>query len=225
MMEPMLPIPPLPASWPFAPRVAAPCPPPRAGARLPGLDGAWDLAAPADLAFQGDPEPLGGSFGRGGVYRVGDVVLRPYRRGGLVRHLNAAIYPAPDRFAREYRVHRALWEAGFPTVEPLGWAHRARLWGCEGVFLTRFAGGTPWPRAWDEAALPRVRALLEALCAWGLYAPDLNATNFQVLPGGEVLALDWDKARWLPGEDLAERYRERLARSLRKLGAPAEFVI
>lgn len=216
--------PPLPATWPFTPREPGPAPEARPAA-LPGREGLWTLAAAPGLELAGAPEPLGGSFGRGGVYRCGDAVVRPYRRGGFVRHVNASIYPGPGRFEQEYRIHRALWEAGFPTVEPLGWAFRPRLWGCEGAFLTRFVGGAPWPRTWDEAALPQVRTLLGALCAWGLYAPDLNATNFQVLPDGQVLALDWDKARWLPGADLAGRYRERLARSLRKLGAPPEFVI
>jgi RIO-like serine/threonine protein kinase len=67
--------------------------------------------------------------------------------------------------------------------------------------------------------------MVEALCAWGLHAPDLNATNFQVEPDGRVLALDWDKAIWIKDPDLAVRYRGRLERSLRKLGAPPEIVI
>jgi hypothetical protein len=68
-----------------------------------------------------------------------------------------------------------------------------------------------------------VRAILEALAAWGLYAPDLNATNFLVDPRGGVLALDWDRAVWVPGVPLLDRYRRRLVRSLAKLGAPKEF--
>jgi hypothetical protein len=167
---------------------------------------------------------MGQAFGRGGVFRAGEAVLRPYRRGGLVRHLNAAVYATPARFEQEFQVHRALWAAGLPTVEPLGWACRRRLWGWEGVYLTRFAEGTPWPRAWDSPhALAGLRTLLGALCDWGLYAPDLNATNVLVIPGGGILALDWDRAVWSRRPDLAERYRERLRRSLAKLGAPEEL--
>ena len=73
-----------------------------------------------------------------------------------------------------------------------------------------------------------MRALLQALCAWGLFAPDLNATNFHLRPDGQVLALDWDRAHWPSGASgalLLERYRRRLDRSLRKLGAPPEIVI
>jgi len=218
-----LPIPPLPSQWPYAPRGPEPAPV-RARAALPGLPGLWDLEALPGLSLDAPAAALGGAFGRGGVLRAGPVVLRPYRRGGLVRHLNAGIYLQPSRFQREFQVHRALWAAGLPTVEPLGWACRRRLWGWEGVFLTRFAASVPWPRTWDRAVPAQLRTLLEALCAWGLYAPDLNATNVLVDPAGRILTLDWDRARWTPLEDLMARYRARLLRSLLKLGAPADLI-
>lgn len=162
------------------------------------------------------------AFGRGGVRRIGEMVLRPYRRGGLVRHLNERIYLSPARFARELAVHRALWLAGFPTVEPLGYGFRSKGWGVEGVYLTRYAPATAWPQRWSSHAdvVPLVAQLLKALVRWGLFAPDLNATNFLVTDDGRVLALDWDRAGWGRREDLLPRYQERLERSLRKLGAP-----
>lgn len=225
MPLPLLPgVPPLPAHWPFTPRPALPPLVRSEGVDLPGLGPGWILVGPEGFRPGGTPEPLGRAFGRGGVFRCGDAVVRPYRRGGLVRHVNGRVYPGHGRFARELGVHRALWEAGFPTVEPLGFAFRPRLWGCEGAFITRLAPGEPWPRAWDPAALPAIRTMLAALAAWGLHAPDLNATNFMVGPGG-VLALDWDRARWTNAPDLPGKYRERLSRSLRKLGSPVEFVI
>jgi hypothetical protein len=193
-------------------------------ASLPGLTGLWNLEVVAGLDLTGPAAGLAEAFGRGGVTRAGDVVLRPYRRGGLVRHVNAGIYWDRARFQREFQAHRALWAAGLPTVEPLGWAWRPRLWGCEGVFLTRLAQAAPWPRSWEPGVLPQLRTLLEALCAWGLHAPDLNATNVLVQPSGAILTLDWDRARWAPGEDLMGRYRERLLRSLHKLGAPPELI-
>ena len=218
-------VPPLPPQWPYPRRETWAEPESRTQVELPGLPGLWSLEAMPGLAF---PEPgrgLDQAFGRGGVLRAGPVVLRPYRRGGLVRHVNAGVYCGTGRFLREFQVHRALWAAGLPTVEPLGWAHRPRLWGTEGVFLTRFADAVPWPRAWDQspALLPQLRTLLEALCAWGLYAPDLNATNILVDPAGAILTLDWDRARWWPDGNLMGRYRKRLLRSLEKLGAPPEI--
>ncbi|MGA2081158.1 MAG: lipopolysaccharide kinase InaA family protein [Holophaga sp.] len=193
-----------------------------AGAGLPGLDGLWSLEAVPDLDLGGVETGLGRAFGRGGILRAGDVVIRPYRRGGLVRHLNERLYPTPWRFRREFQVHRALWAAGLPTVEPLGWACRRRLWGWEGAYLTRWAEGVPWPRAWERSpqVLAELRTLLKALGAWGLLAPDLNATNILVRPSGSILALDWDRAGWTRNAGLMDRYRSRLVRSLEKLGAP-----
>ncbi|MDR3672506.1 MAG: hypothetical protein P4L36_16790 [Holophaga sp.] len=218
-------IPPLPPQWPYPPRGPQPAPESHAQAALPGLPGRWILEAVPGLALDEAAAGLGQAFGRGGVLRAGTVVLRPYRRGGLVRHVNERIYLGHQRFQEEFQVHRALWAAGLPTVEPLGWAYRPRLWGCEGVFLTRLGAGVPWPRAWDQHGVaPQLRALLEALCGWGLYAPDLNATNVLVDPSGAILTLDWDRARWMPGDGLMERYRERLTRSLAKLGAPREII-
>lgn len=217
--------PPLPAHWPWPTRATLPETVCRDGVSLPGLGGGWTTHLPPGLLLEGGSEALQAAFGRGGVMRCGDAVLRPYRRGGLVRHVNARLYAGPGRFRREYEVHRALWESGLPTVAPLGWACRRRLWGFEGVFLTRLEAGTPWPRTWDPGALGQVRTLLRALSDWGLHAPDLNATNFLIRPDGSLLALDWDRAEWAPGVPLLPRYRERLARSLTKLGAPKEFVL
>lgn len=213
--------PPLPPQWPYPPRAPLPAPEARPGVALPGLDGRWRLEAAPGLAL-GEAEGMGPAFGRGGVLRAGPVVLRPYRRGGLVRHLNERIYASPGRFRQEFLAHRALWAAGVPTVEPLGWACRRRGWGWEGVYLTRWAEGVPWPRAWERSpeVLPALGTLLAALCAWGLHCPDLNATNILVQPSGAILALDWDRARWAPDDGLMAAYRERLARSLAKLGAP-----
>lgn len=216
-------IPPLPPQWPYPPRGPQPAPV-RSSVPLPGLPGLWELEAVPGLPLDGPAAGMGQAFGRGGVRKAGPVVLRPYRRGGLVRHLNAGIYLAPARFRQEFQAHRALWAAGLPTVEPLGWACRRRLWGWEGVFLTRFAEAAPWPRTWDRAVPAQLRTLLEALCAWGLYAPDLNATNVLVDPAGAILTLDWDRARWASHDDLMKRYRARLLRSLVKLGAPPDLI-
>lgn len=186
------------------------------------MGGGWTLHLRRPLGFEEgrDADPL--AFGRGGVQRIGEVVLRPYRRGGLVRHLNERLYLSPARFARELTVHQALWLAGFPTVEPLGYGFRSRGWGVEGVYLTRYEPAASWPQCWDRRAevVPQVVQLLKVLVRWGLFAPDLNATNFLVTDDGRVLALDWDRADWDRREDLLPRYQARLDRSLRKLGAP-----
>jgi hypothetical protein len=218
-------VPPLPPDWPFQP--GAPLRPLgcRVNQDLPGLGGGWRVCTPGGFLPAGDPAQLKGVFGRGGLVQVGDVVLRPYRRGGLLRHFNERTYRSHLRFAAEYAVHKGLWDAGFPTVEPMGYAWRTAGIGVEGVLFTRLAEGEVWPRRWDlsSARAADIRRAIASLCAWGLWAPDLNATNVMLPPQGGVLFLDWDRACFSPATtDLWPRYRSRLERSLRKLGAPAE---
>lgn len=214
----------LPPGWPYARRPILASLGCREDQVLPGLGGGWRICTPGGEVPAGEAAPLGGAFGRGGILRVGGTVLRPYRRGGFLHVLNERTYRSSLRFAAEHAIHRTLWEAGFPTVEPLGYAWRPQGWGVEGVFLTRLAEGEPWPRHWELSGrvLPRLDQAIDALCAWGLWAPDLNATNVLLPSGDGILLMDWDRAHFSPGTDLRPRYAARLARSLRKLGAPPE---
>jgi len=216
---------PLPPGWPYGTR------PPlhplgcRLNLDLPGLGGGWRVCTPGGFVPAGEPVSLPGVFGRGGILRVGDMVLRPYRRGGFLRHFNERTYHSHLRFAAEHAVHRGLWESGFPTVEPLGYAWRPCGFGVEGVLFTRMAEGEAWPRLWDlsSARGPDIHRAIASLCEWNLWSPDLNATNVILPPQGGALFLDWDRARFEPeGTDLWPRYHKRLERSLHKLGAPAD---
>lgn len=215
----------LPATWPYPMRPALPRLACRNRSSLPGLGVGWRLCLLGDARPDGPAAPLNSAFGRGGILRAGSFVLRPYRRGGLLRHVNARIYLSPVRFAAEFAVHRALWLAGFPTVEPVGYAWRERAWGAEGIYISRFTEAGPWPRHWDQSAraLPALREAMGALCAWGLWAPDLNATNVLIQPEG-ILLLDWDRAQFQSAPVPFERYAARLRRSLIKLGAPVEII-
>jgi len=216
-------VPPLPADWPFEPGLHLHPLGCRVNQSLPGFGDGWRVCTPGGMQPEGDLVPLSGAFGRGGILRVGDMVMRPYRRGGLLRHINERTYRTHLRFAAEHAVHRGLWEAGFPTVEPLGYAWRPSGFGVEGILLTRMAPGEAWPRAWDLSTerMPDIRQGIKALCQWGLWSPDLNATNILLPPQGGALFLDWDRARFEPmGKELWPRYRSRLERSLQKLGAP-----
>lgn len=217
-------MPPLPPDWPYASRSGSIVWQIRSGQDLGSAGGGWTLAVPEDLDLGAPPVPLDGALGRGGILRSGDTVIRPYRRGGLVRFLSQRSYPSPRRFVRELEVHRALWQAGFPTVLPLGWGKRRAGLAWEGLCLTRLEDGVPWPRDWDAGRghLPALAEAIRALAAWGLWAPDLNATNVLLTPAGLRL-LDWDRAAFVPGAGLERLYRRRLARSLAKLEAPADL--
>jgi hypothetical protein len=226
MMDPSS-LPPLPPNWAFEPR--SPLHPLgcRLGLELPGLGGGWRVCTPGGFVPTGEPVPFTGVFGRGALLRVEDMILRPYRRGGLLRHFNERTYLSHLRFGAEYGVHRRLWESGFPTVEPLGYAWRPCGLGVEGVLFTRLAEGEAWPRRWDlsSARSPDIQRAIASLCEWGLWSPDLNATNVLFPPQGGVLFLDWDRAQFeRPGARLWLRYRARLLRSLHKLGAPEQAI-
>lgn len=220
-----LPIPPLPPSWPFASRAAESSWERRERVDLDELGAGWTLTLPAGLEIPRQTTAMEGAFGRGGVQCRGDIVLRPYRRGGLVRFLVQSAYASPRRFEREWIIHCALWAAGFPTVEPLGYGFRRQGLGFEGVYLSALFPGRPWPADWHagESRLDELWNALRALGAWGLWAPDLNATN--VLLGQEGLRLlDWDRAAFVPATDLLPLYHRRLLRSLARLQAPASSV-
>ena len=217
MASPIL-IPNLPDLWPYEPRTKLPAVEPRTPFAIAGAGGGWTFEGALGVDLDGEGGSLPSAFGRGGVRRLGGLVLRPYQRGGMVAKVNAKTYASPARFRRELAVHRALWEAGFPTVEPLGLAWRRSGLGVEGLYFTRFAEAKPWPSDWSAPLSDELVKALRSLEAWGLFAPDLNATN--VMWGAEGLVLlDWDRAAWSGGA-LLPRYRARLMRSLVKLGAP-----
>ena len=220
-------VPPLPPDWPYEPGMPLRPLGCRLNLELPGFGGGWRICTPGGIVPTGEPAPLLGAFGRGGILRVGNMILRPYRRGGFLRHFNEQTYRTHLRFAAEHAVHRGLWEAGFPTVEPLGYAWRPSGFGVEGVLITRLAEGDPWPRRWDLSTerMPDLLRSIHSLCNWGLWSPDLNATNVMFPPDQGALLLDWDRARFeSPDTDLWPRYMARLGRSLGKLGAPASVL-
>lgn len=190
---------------------------------IPGFGEGWIRWGEEGLEVPREDSAMEEAFGRGGVVRRGGVVIRPYRRGGLVRHLSHRTYRSPLRFLREAWMHRILWEAGLPTVRPLGCAWRRRGLGVEGLYFTRWTESRPWPRSFEAQASAQVRRILEALSHWGCWVPDLNATNLLVDPVGKVLVLDFDRARFRKG-DLMAPYRQRLLRSMRKLAAPAPLL-
>lgn len=216
----------LPADWPFQPRQ---------GSMdhfdmgktldIPGLGKDWAIRGVEGFPDHiSDTAPMKNAFGRGGVLRAGDMVIRPYRRGGLLRHFNQSTYLSTARFEDEFAIHRALWLAGFPTVEPLGYAFRKGFLGFEGLFFTRFEELTPWPRHWEKdfGFVQSLEWAIAALNLWQVHAPDLNATNVMVTQEKKALILDWDRAVFYKKKPAALN-RARLLRSLVKLEAPEEL--
>ncbi|MGD9762982.1 MAG: lipopolysaccharide kinase InaA family protein [Candidatus Binatia bacterium] len=178
--------------------------------------------------------PLEGGRGAAAAFALDSrlsVVLRPYRRGGLVARFNQARYLgfSPRPF-EELRTATAISAAGVPTPEPLG---AAVLWDCPGVYrgavATREVAGASnlWRHLQSVAVPARAAACAAAAAAArqlhhaGALHPDLNLQNFLVRAGGgglEAWLIDLDGVRFAPVTARARRNAfERVCRSIRKL--------
>jgi 3-deoxy-D-manno-octulosonic acid kinase len=192
--------------------------------RAEWLDVAWWRAhAPSR-------EPAGG---RGAALLVdgpfGAAVLRHYRRGGWVARLSADryVYTGAERTRafREFRLLDAMTRLGLPVPAPLA---------------ARYVRSGPFYRA-DilVAAIPAARTLAQRVAAggsvpWsaigaciarfhdaGIRHADLNAHNVLIDVDERVWLIDFDRAERRPRAAHWQRANlARLARSLRKIGAP-----
>jgi 3-deoxy-D-manno-octulosonic acid kinase len=189
--------------------------------------------------------------GRGAVQRVelnpGEtLIIRPYRRGGVVRHVIHDLYwDRPFRPLAELSCTEEARQRGVPTVEVLGARVEWRLGPLyRGLFVTREAAG--FHNLWDwlqitpsgavrRATLSAVAQAIAAMHHAGIAHADLNPTNILVCTESDqpqALLLDFDRARLFPGpvpSALQEANLRRLQRYCGKydvLGArlsPSEF--
>lgn len=190
-----------------------------------GLGRPWELVLPR-------PEVPGTGRGPRAVVPIAGgppLLVKQYLRGGLVAVFNRDRYFDVGRFERELDTGRRAADAGVPTARPLGLvllpAHPGwRAWGMsafveDAIDLARLLAGETEPARrvalWDEA-----RRFCELLLERGLEHKDLNLGN--ILRGEERLfVIDLDRAVMHDGpvpEEAAERVRERLERSWRKVG-------
>jgi 3-deoxy-D-manno-octulosonic acid kinase len=185
-----------------------------------------------------DPEGAPGSVmgGRGGIRIIhagalGEAVVRPYRRGGLVEKVNRRRYFLGDRAISELVSTRRLHRRRAPVPEALAAVQSRVLPGYEACLVTRripkvrpaaavLAGASSASRTGILESMGRAIRLLHE--AGGVHA-DLNAYNILVQEGGEVrsFVIDLDRASVLDGQ-VPERHAlanlQRLQRSFLKIG-------
>ncbi len=187
------------------------------------------------LGLCGAPEATAGWAGGGRaphpVVALPDgeaAVVRTFRRGGAMRHLNGGRYFLGHRAFAEMRAAEAARRGGVRTPLPLAATERGARLGYTAHFATLWV-----PDARDLAARladpgDRMRLLAEAgrqvgrMHLAGVAHPDLNLRNLLVRHA-DVHLLDFDRARVYPGPvPGCQRERDllRLARSARKLQAP-----
>jgi len=199
--------------------------------RLPTCDPDWfepDYWRARGLV-QAEPQ------GRGSAWLVrsgiGDLVLRHYRRGGLVARVSRDRYlwtgPARTRALREFVLLRAARAAGLavPGVVAARWS-RSGMWYRADLLMDAIADTVTLAArvARDDPAIDwrAIGRAVASLHRQGIWHADLNAHNVLFDADGRVWLVDFDRARIRrPAESWRRGNLERLRRSLAKLGAAA----
>lgn len=161
------------------------------------------------------------------------LLVREYRKGGLLRYLRGPRMHGRWRPVDELVLHRRLKALSVPVADavgcvvlesPLGWRGFLLLREVEGAIdLEALLHGVPAPGetgAGDlRRVLPTAGRAVRRLHDAGVPHPDLHPKNLLLAPGGDVLVLDLDKARPASGV-LDDRMRlanlVRLGRSIEK---------
>ena len=173
--------------------------------------------------------------GRGTVYRmtiseIGDVVVRKYRRGGLLRNILKDKFIIPGRGRRELVALTVARREGVSVPEPIGAVetrnflfYRARivtreLTDCLNLpdFLDK-TGVNPDDR---EGGLIETGKTIRSMHDAGIYHRDLNMNNLMITTNGKTChVIDFDRAKIYSdvGMRRIKQNLRRLLRSARKL--------
>lgn len=164
-------------------------------------------------------------------------VVRRYRRGGMMRHVNAERYFRGHRALEELRVTETARQHGVVVPEVLAAGERRNGIGYVALFATGFitgAAGLEQVLREDSASGDTLQVLratggqIGAMHEAGIAHPDLNLRNVLVARRADDTAqcvhlIDFDRAR-LFGAPVSRALRardlKRLARSAAKLGVP-----
>ena len=158
-----------------------------------------------------------------------ELVLRHYRRGGLVRRLDERHYLwtglERTRAVREFECLRELEARGLPAPRPFACAVTRRGLRWSGSLVTHRLPGRTLAEGLDGAPLATSAWVSVGRCiarfhAAGCRHADLNAHNV-MLDGGEARLIDFDRASWRRAGERGTRWQRanlaRLRRSLEKL--------
>ncbi len=191
----------------------------------------YHLKAPWRADAFSDPAPLTAIAGRGAMSKLshplGDVVVRPYRHGGIRRFIISQWFFPSERPAMEMARHLEAYEGEIPTVEPIGWAEMSSwfLGLRRYFFLTRFNSDLV-PLAFHLRSSQththlsiQMTHILIRLRELSILHTDLNLNNWQ-MSGEQLLLIDFDKSKHFTGNDQAYAVccLSRIARSGLKLG-------
>lgn len=172
------------------------------------------------------------SGGRGSAWFVeadqGDMVLRHYRRGGMVARISERRYlytgESRARSNREFQLLETLHRQGLPVPEPVAaWSAReGGLWYRAAILIRRIESAVALPDATDPMDVDLwhdVGRTIRRFHDAGLNHVDLNCDNILVAEG-QIYLIDFDRCRLTPGVCLSSktalRNLDRLKRSVNK---------
>lgn len=179
-------------------------------------------------SFWGDNAVPVSAGGRGSAWFVwspkGPLVLRHYRRGGLIARLSERRYLfTGDRRTRsfaEFRLLSELRSEGLPVPKPV-----AALVEKQGVFsyeaailIERIEGALPLPEhpeVTDKALWYQVGKTIAGFHRAGLDHVDLNCDNILVSDDG-IYLIDFDRCRWRQRSPGPARWKEKNLQRLRR---------
>jgi len=183
---------------------------------------------------------IGQARGRGSAWFIdapfGPVVLRQYLRGGWAAKISRDRYLFSDvsrsRPFREFHLLTALHQQGLPVPRPVAalCEHHGLL--ASGAIISARIPAVQTLAEWLEGAgtdpgnagWPSVGNCIRKFHDAGIWHADLNARNILLDSEQQVFLLDFDRARFTPGQKVSsKRNLSRLKRSLIKLWPPAQM--
>jgi hypothetical protein len=179
--------------------------------------------------------PLGGRLRMPCIFLepFGAVVVKCYRRGGLMGRFNRWYYLArgPTRGEREFQWLKRMRDLGVNAPEPIVAAHRGRLVNrcwlvtrkiINAASLAELSLKQPGVIA---GALVDCARQIDILVENRILHPDLHPGNVLVDANGQVWLIDFDQTGFFRGrrQRLAARYRRRWQRAVRKHRLPPEL--
>lgn len=164
------------------------------------------------------------------IPRVGAVVVKHYRRGGLVRHFVKDRYLGfgIPRSRREYEMLDTVRAVGVSSPEPLVWALQGRFFYRAFLVTRRIEGHRSLSEmakrdsADCRAAVKKAAGQIRLLIENRVHHVDLHPGNVLLDAQGQVYIIDFDKARrvkW-PAGKLCAAYVKRWKRAVEKYSLP-----
>jgi 3-deoxy-D-manno-octulosonic acid kinase len=181
------------------------------------------------LSWADRAKPVTGG-GRGSAWFISlenlDVVLRHYRRGGIVAKLstNRYLYTGEQRVRSfsEFRLLNELYRGGLPVPRPVAaWYQRSGMVYEAAIIIERIVGSQTFGEIWRDCTSETWALIGETVRQFheaGVYHADLNCFNILIC-NDKIYLIDFDKSRVRGGPKGASWMQsnlERLQRSLQR---------